>query len=80
MDLPKKDGRQVLSEIRGSEQLHRIPVVVLTGSRVHAMVLEAQGLRVDEFMTKPVDFEKFIHVVRSLRHCWMSEVILPALD
>lgn len=80
MELPKKDGRQVLTEIRESEELQAIPVVVLTGSMVHRAVLQGQKLRVDGFMTKPVSLEQFIGVVKSLRRSWLDEIILPPLD
>ena len=72
MELPKKDGRQVLTEIRADEDLKGIPVVVLTASLVHRAILEAENLRVDAYMTKPVSLEKFIEVVKSLRRSWLS--------
>jgi chemotaxis family two-component system response regulator Rcp1 len=80
MQLPKKDGRQVLTEIRADEKLKSIPVVVLTASGVHKAILEAEKLRVDGFMTKPASLEQFIGVVKSLRRSWLDEVILPPLD
>lgn len=80
MQLPKKDGREVLTEIRGDDELKNVPVVVLTGSQVHKAILEAEKLHVDGFMTKPVSWEQFIVVVKSLRRTWLSDVILPQLD
>ena len=80
MELPKKDGRQVLTEIREIEELQGILVVILTGSLVHRAVLEGQQLRVDGFMTKPVSLEQFIGVVKSLRRSWLEEILLPPLD
>jgi len=80
MQLPKKDGREVLTEIRADHELKNIPVVVLTGSLVHKAVLEGQGLHVDGYMTKPVSLEQFIDVVKSLRRAWLAEVILPEMD
>jgi chemotaxis family two-component system response regulator Rcp1 len=80
MQLPKLDGRQVLSEVRQDAALESVPVVVLTASRVHKAVLEGQKLRVDGYMTKPVSLEQFLDVVRSLRRSWLEEVILPDLD
>jgi CheY-like chemotaxis protein len=77
MELPKKDGRQVLTEIRSSEELRKIPVVVLTASAVHRAVLQAQDLRVDGYMTKPVSLEQFVGVVKSLRRSWLTELVLP---
>ncbi len=76
MELPKKDGREVLAEIRGDESLCEIPVIVLTASLVHRVVLEAQELQVDAYMTKPVSLEKFIDTVKSLRRSWLSELVL----
>ena len=63
MELPKKDGRQVLLEIRSSEGLQGIPVVILTGSMVHRAVLQGLKLRVDGFMTKPVSVAELLAVV-----------------
>ena len=80
LQLPKKDGRDVLFEIRGDEQLKGIPVVVLTASRVHEEILKRENLQVDSYMTKPVDLERFIGVVKSLRRFWLAEVILPPID
>jgi len=80
IELPKKDGRQVLAEIRADSALENIPVVVLTGSLVHQTILQSANLSVDGFMTKPVSLEQFIRVIKSLRRSWLSELILPALD
>ncbi len=80
LKLPKKSGRQVLEEIRGSEQLNSIPVVVLTASEIHEEILREEGLEVESYMVKPVDLDQFIRVVKHLRRYWMAEIILPALD
>ncbi len=77
LDLPKKDGRQVLLEVRGDAELECIPVVVLTGSLVHQTALRAEQYRVDGFLPKPVSLEQFIGVVKSLRRSWLSELIVP---
>ena len=77
MELPKKDGRQVLSEIRADQRLQSIPVLVLTASAVHRAVLQAQNLRIDGFMTKPVSLEQFIQAVKSLRRSRLIELVLP---
>jgi len=77
LNLPKKDGREVLSEIRGDEELKRIPVVVLTGSPTHQELLMKENLHVNEYMTKPVDNEQFVSTVKSLRKYLLSDVILP---
>jgi CheY-like chemotaxis protein len=79
MELPKKDGRQVLGEIRADEDFKGLPVVVLTASLVHRAILESENLHVDAFMTKPVSLEKFIEVVKSLRRSWLVEQVLPSV-
>ena len=76
MQLPKKEGQHVLAEIRAIEELKDIPVVVLTGSLVHRAVLQAQELHVEGFMTKPVESDKFIAVVKSLRRSWLAELVV----
>ena len=78
MELPKKDGRQVLAEIRGhcEPELAAVPVIVLTGSLVHRAVLAAQDLHVEGYMTKPVSPSQFATVVRSLRQTWLYESLL----
>jgi CheY-like chemotaxis protein len=78
MELPKKDGREVLTEIRGDERLQAIPVIVLTASAVHRAVLQAQNLRVDGFMTKPVSLVQFIQSVKSIRRTTLTDLVLPA--
>ena len=80
MELPKKDGRQVLTEIRGDEGLHALPVIVLTASLVHRAVLEAQHLHVDQYMTKPVSLDQFIAAVKSLRQASLVEMVLAGIE
>ena len=80
LHLPKQSGRQVLAEVRRDPQLQAIPVVVLTASQVHQAILREEQLEVESYMTKPVDREQFLGVIRQLRRFWMEEVILPALD
>jgi CheY-like chemotaxis protein len=80
LKLPKKDGREVLAEIRADAQLRDLPVVVLTASRTHREVLQSQGLEVESYMVKPVDLEQFLDAIRSLRQFWMSEILLPPLE
>ncbi len=80
MLLPKKEGHQVLAEIRADVELTDIPVIVLTGSLVHRAILEGKGLHVDGFMTKPVDLNKFIGVVKSLHRSRLTELVLAAVD
>jgi len=75
--LPKKDGREVLTEVKADEQLRSVPVVVLTASATHQEILADEGLHVEAYMVKPVDREQFIGVVKSLRKYLLADVILP---
>ena len=77
LNLPRKDGRQVLQEIKDDPNLRRIPVVVLTTSRAEEDVLRAYDLHANFYITKPVDFLQFISVVRSIEGFWLSVVKLP---
>jgi CheY-like chemotaxis protein len=78
MELPKKSGEGLLADIRADPRLRHIPVIVLTASRVHKAVLEAKDLHVDGFMTKPVSWEQFIGVVKSLRRSWLESLVVPS--
>jgi two-component system, chemotaxis family, response regulator Rcp1 len=80
LNLPKKDGREVLAEIKTDESLKRIPVVVLTTSKSEADVLKAYGLHANCYIVKPVDFEKFAAVVQSIESFWFAVVTLPTGD
>jgi chemotaxis family two-component system response regulator Rcp1 len=77
LNLPKKDGRQVLAEIKADPQLHRIPVVILTTSRAEEDVLKSYDLSANCYITKPVDLDQFIHVVRMIESFWLTVVMLP---
>ena len=77
LNLPKKDGREVLAEIKGDKVLKRIPVVVLTTSRAERDVLKAYDLHANCYITKPVDLDQFITVVRSIEDFWFTIVKLP---
>lgn len=78
LNLPKKDGREVLAEIKDDAILHSIPVVVLTTSRADADVLTAYDLHANCYITKPVDFQQFIHVVQAIDDFWFTIVRLPS--
>ena len=80
LGLPKKDGREVLAEIKEDEDLKRIPVVILTASTAAEDVLIGERLRVEGYLTKPVDLEKFLWLVKELKGYWLQGVILPDLD
>ena len=77
LNLPKKDGREVLEEIKSDEDLKRIPVVVLTTSKAEEDVLKTYNLHANCYVTKPVDLEKFIVVVKSIDVFWLTVVTLP---
>ncbi len=77
LNLPKRDGREVLAEIKGDESLRQIPVVVLTTSQAEEDVLRSYQLHANAYVTKPVDFEQFISVVRRIDDFFVSVVKLP---
>jgi CheY-like chemotaxis protein len=77
LNLPRKDGREVLAEIKADPQLHTIPVVILTTSRAEQDVLRSYELQANCYITKPVDLEQFITVVRTIEDFWLTIVTLP---
>lgn len=77
LNLPRKDGRQVLAELKADEDLRRIPVVVLTTSQAEQDVMRSYDLHANCYITKPVDLDRFISVVRSIEEYWCSVVTLP---
>jgi len=77
LNLPKKDGREVLAVVKGDDQLKQIPVVVLTTSKAEEDVLRSYALHANCYITKPVDLDKFIFVVKSIDRFWLSVVTLP---
>lgn len=78
LNLPKKDGREILAEIKADENLRRIPVVVLTTSRAEEDILKAYDLNANCYVTKPVGLDQFIKVVKSIKEFWLTIVKLPA--
>jgi CheY-like chemotaxis protein len=77
LNLPRKDGRQVLAEIKADDNLKTIPVVILTTSKADEDILRSYDLHANCYVTKPVDLEKFIVVVRSIDVFWLTVVTLP---
>src|SRR5690242_1445253 len=77
LNLPKKDGREVLAEIKADDRLRLIPVVVLTTSRSEEDILKSYKLHANCYITKPVDFPQFASVVRSIEDFWFTVVKLP---
>jgi CheY-like chemotaxis protein len=78
LNLPKKDGREVLAEIKADPALMRIPVVILTTSQAEEDILRSYSLHANCFVTKPVDLDRFIKVVQSIEQFWITIVKLPA--
>ncbi len=77
LNLPRKDGREVLAEIKADPDLRRIPVVVLTISRSDEDILKTYDLHANCYVSKPVDFEQFTKIVRSIGSFWFTIVTLP---
>src|SRR5882757_5604403 len=77
LNLPRKDGREVLAEVKGDPELRAIPVVVLTTSQAEEDVLRSYDLHANAYVTKPVDFDRFIEVVRQIDEFFVSVVKLP---
>lgn len=78
LNLPRKDGREVLAEIKADPALKRIPVVIITSSEAEQDVLASYDLHVNCYVSKPVDLEQFIKVVRSIETFWLTIVKLPS--
>lgn len=77
LNLPKRDGREVLAAIKSDDSLKRIPVVILTTSRAEEDVMRAYQLNVNCYVTKPVDFEQFTRIVQAIEEFWLTIVTLP---
>lgn len=78
LNLPRKDGREVLAEIKADEKLKRIPVVVLTTSEAEEDILKVYNLNANCYITKPVDLDQFIKVVKTIEDFWLTIVKLPS--
>ena len=77
LNLPKKDGREVLIKIKEDKNLNNIPVIVLTTSNDEKDILGAYGHHANAYITKPLDFDQFIKVVGSIENFWLEIVQLP---
>jgi CheY-like chemotaxis protein len=77
LNLPRKDGREVLAELKSDPDLHRIPVLVLTTSSAEADILRSDDLHANCYIGKPIGYEDFIAAVRSLENFWLKIVLLP---
>jgi len=79
LNLPKKDGREVLREIKTDDKLKRIPVVVLTTSNAEQDIMKSYNLHVNCYINKPVDFEKFFDIIQKIEEFWLTTAILPTM-
>ena len=78
LNLPRKDGREVLSELKSDPDLRTIPVVVLTTSKDDRDILQAYHLQANCYIAKPVDFAQFVSVLRAIEHFWLEVASLPS--
>ncbi len=78
LNMPKKDGREALKEIKADPQLRRIPIVILTTSQAEEDILRSYDLGVNSFVTKPVSFEGLVKVMRTIGKYWFEIVEIPA--
>lgn len=77
LNLPRKDGREVLAELKSDPDLRTIPVVVLTTSKDDRDISQAYRLQANCYIAKPVDFEQFVSVLRAIEHFWLEVAALP---
>lgn len=77
LNLPLKDGREVLEIVKQDESLKRIPVVVLTSSKAEEDIIRSYNLHANCYITKPLDFEQFIQIVKNIEQFWFTIVRLP---
>jgi len=80
LNMPRKDGREVLQELKADPQLKLIPVVILTTSKAEQDIVKSYGLHANCYITKPVDFERFAEVVQTVQDFWFTVVTLPPSD
>jgi CheY-like chemotaxis protein len=78
LNLPRKDGREVLSEIKSDDKFKRIPVVILTTSQAEEDILRAYHLNANCYISKPVDLDQFMKVVKTIEDFWLTIVKLPS--
>lgn len=78
LNLPRKDGREVLIEIKDNPELKRIPVIILTTSKAEEDIVNMYEHHANAYITKPVDFNQFIEVIKGLENFWLSIVKLPS--
>lgn len=79
LNLPKKDGREVLSDIKADPALRSIPVVILTTSNSEQDILNSYNLHVNCYINKPVDFDRFFDIIQKIEDFWLQTAILPSM-
>ena len=80
LNMPVMDGREVLTELMADNQLNYLPIVILTTSAEQQDILKMYQLRCSSYITKPVDFDQFLRVIRSIGEYWFTVVVLPQLE
>jgi CheY-like chemotaxis protein len=78
LNMPRKDGREVLQEIKSDPDLRRIPIVVMTTSKAHEDILRSYDLGANSYITKPVTFERLVELMKTLGQYWIEFVELPS--
>lgn len=79
LNLPKRDGREVLAEIKADQDLKRIPIVILTTSNAETDILKSYNLHVNCYINKPVDFDKFFDIIQKIEEFWLKTAVLPTM-
>ena len=79
LNLPKRDGREVLKEIKADEKLKRIPIVILTTSNAEQDIIKSYNLHVNCYINKPVDFDRFFDIIQKIEDFWLQTAILPSM-
>ncbi|MBX3016081.1 MAG: response regulator [Caldilineaceae bacterium] len=80
LNLPKKDGREMLADLKSDPELRRIPVVILTTSQAEEDILRSYDLYANCYITKPIDLNQFATVVKSIENFWLTIVTLPSYE
>ena len=80
LNLPKKDGREILAEVKADESVRHIPIVVLTSSQAEEDVLRSYKLSANSYIAKPVDFDRFMEIIKRLEDFWLEVVKLPTVN
>jgi CheY-like chemotaxis protein len=78
LNLPRKDGREVLAEIKNDKCLMRIPVIILTSSKAEEDIVKSYNLHANCYISKPIDVDQFLKVIKSIEDFWLNIVILPS--